>query len=113
MSEHSGNGINKCIMREHIEHAHTLVQAGKIHSYIEKATLNEDHPLAYEGISCAICGCMCHSDDNKCMKTWIEMGKGNYCFCCFTDSGEKEGIKEGGKIINNVYWIIEKEKVDE
>lgn len=41
--------------------------------------LAEDHPLAYECVSCKVCGRMVHASNNECMDAWVETGQGNYC----------------------------------
>lgn len=54
----------------------------QIHSHITDI-LPEGHYLAYETVDCKTCHVMLHADNNECMQTWIETGKGNYCLKCF------------------------------
>lgn len=61
----------------------------KIHSHLTDS-LPESHPLAYESIGCKICNETLHAGNNECMQTWIETGKGNFCFSCFIETLKKE-----------------------
>ncbi len=49
-----------------------------IHSHIEDGLPN-DHLLAWEGVSCVVCGVLLHAGNNECMQTWVETGRGAYC----------------------------------
>lgn len=53
-----------------------------IHSQIEDL-LPDTHPLAYETVWCAKCGTMLHANNNECMTTWVESGRGCFCLQCF------------------------------
>ena len=53
-----------------------------IHSHITGG-LDEKHPLAYSCVSCKRCKDTVHTYSNKCMTSWVETGKGNFCFKCF------------------------------
>ena len=65
----------------------------QIHSHITDM-LPDDHPLANETFSCqraAACKTMLHADNNECMTTWVETGRGNFCFPCFVDALRENG----------------------
>jgi len=53
-----------------------------IHSHIS-GTLPDAHPLAYVFVACEKCHAAIHDSKNKCLQTWVETGKGNYCVQCF------------------------------
>ena len=71
----------------------------RIHSHIEDS-LPEDHPLAFEAVSCdgnivthpphgdfseptkRRCNELLHAANNECMRTWVETGIGNFCWSC-------------------------------
>jgi hypothetical protein len=60
----------------------------KIHSHIEDC-LEEAHPLAFEQVYCdgrktdANHDKILHAANNECMQTWVETGRGNFCWKCF------------------------------
>lgn len=58
-----------------------------IHSHITDC-LPEGHPLAYESVSCIVCGVLVHASNNECMQTWVETGCGSGCLKCFAEGGE-------------------------
>jgi len=60
------------------------MQEPKIHSHIEDC-LPDNHPKALEDIHCENCTDLVHANNNECMQTWIETGKGAYCFHCFSE----------------------------
>lgn len=54
-----------------------------IHSHITDC-IPDDHPKAWDTIMCvAGCGTMVHASNNECMATWVETGRGEYCWNCF------------------------------
>lgn len=68
----------------------------KIHSHLTDK-LPESHPLAYTSIGCKICTTPLHVSHNECMGTWIETGKGNFCFNCFIETLKKENEEQRGE----------------
>ncbi|MCW2900297.1 MAG: hypothetical protein JWO67_2562 [Streptosporangiaceae bacterium] len=48
--------------------------------------LPEGHPLAQEAVACIVCRKLVHADYNECMATWVETGRGPYCFGCFAEA---------------------------
>lgn len=54
----------------------------QIHSHITDL-LPDEHPLAFHGVYCKVCGMMLHASNNECMATWVESGSGNYCLAHF------------------------------
>lgn len=75
-----------------------------IHSHITDE-LPEDHPLSHESIECDKKGCVreFHCWNNECMSTWIETGRGNYCFQCFVDILKEEN-EEFGMLVLEPEW---------
>lgn len=51
--------------------------------------LPEDHPLAYQVVSCAKCRDPLHEPNNECMTTWMEWGKFALCAECFSEALKK------------------------
>jgi hypothetical protein len=45
--------------------------------------LPADHQLATRRISCERCETILHLQNNRCVRTWVESGRGNYCLYCF------------------------------
>jgi hypothetical protein len=45
--------------------------------------LPDNHPLAKSRVSCERCEAILHSQSNRCVRTWIESGSGNFCLYCF------------------------------
>lgn len=56
----------------------------RIHSHIGDG-LPEGHPKAYEHFGCENCEDLVHANNNECMQTWIETGKGDFCMQCWAD----------------------------
>jgi hypothetical protein len=55
-----------------------------IHSHVTDV-LPEDHPLAYDQVSCQVCGALVHAGNNECMQTWIEWDCEIVCMKCFLE----------------------------
>lgn len=64
-----------------------------VHSGITDC-LPDEHPLAYETISCKLCKITIHASNNEVMNTWVETGAGNFCIKCFASISETEGIDD-------------------
>ena len=73
----------------------------KIHSHIEDG-LPDDHPLAWEQVDCMTCGKPVHNSRNECISSWVETGKGIFCFRCWINALGAEG--EGGLGVLKYYW---------
>lgn len=70
-----------------------------IHSHITDG-LPDDHPKAWETVWCDGCpGEMLHCENNECMQTWVETGKGDYCLKCFA------GL-EWSTCLNEAYGLL-------
>lgn len=41
--------------------------------------LPDDHPRAWDRITCDSCGEDLHAFNNECMQIWVETAKGNFC----------------------------------
>lgn len=54
----------------------------RLHSHVIDR-LPEDHPLATRLVSCERCEAILHLRSNRCVRTWVESGRGNYCLYCF------------------------------
>ena len=64
-----------------------------IHSHIEDV-LPDDHPLAFVTVDCTTCGVTLHHHGNKCMRTWVETGRGNFCVPCFAAIPDVESLDD-------------------
>ena len=53
-----------------------------IHSHVTDI-LPGNHPFADRRVYCTRCDALLHMQTNRCMRTWIESGRGNYCLRCF------------------------------
>ena len=53
----------------------------RIHSHIDDL-LPANHPLAHEDVRCDRCNRFLHASNNECMQTWVETGRGNFCWLC-------------------------------
>jgi hypothetical protein len=54
----------------------------RLHSHIADG-LPADHPLARRRVHCDRCERLLHMQTNRCMRTWIESGRGTHCLRCF------------------------------
>jgi hypothetical protein len=54
----------------------------QLHSHITDA-LPPGHPLAGRRVYCDHCQVLLHLQDDKCVRTWVESGRGNFCLRCF------------------------------
>jgi hypothetical protein len=54
----------------------------RFHSHITDR-LADGHRLATQRVSCERCEAILHLEDNSCVRTWVETGRGNYCLYCF------------------------------
>jgi hypothetical protein len=54
----------------------------RIHSHVT-GRLSGGHPLADTRVYCNRCDTLLHMQTNKCMRTWVESGSGNFCMRCF------------------------------
>jgi hypothetical protein len=54
----------------------------RLHSRVTDR-LPDDHPLATSRVSCGRCETILHLQGNRCVRTWIESGSGNFCLYCF------------------------------
>jgi hypothetical protein len=70
-----------------------------IHSHITDG-LPDGHPLLAssedeDGVFCCKCKAMVHDHGaNETMQTWVETGKGNYCWGCFLSLGPHEVLSD-------------------
>lgn len=63
-----------------------------LHSHIEDV-LPDKHKLASTNVYCCVCNEMLHCENNECMQTWIETGKGNYCIRCFAGLDDAAALR--------------------
>ena len=63
-----------------------------LHTHVEDL-LPDSHRLASETVYCQFggCGMMLHCENNECMTTWVETGKGNFCLKHFTQLLQTQG----------------------
>jgi hypothetical protein len=54
----------------------------QIHSHVTHC-LPARHPLAQSRVRCDRCESLLHLPSNRCMRTWVETGDGNFCLRCF------------------------------
>ena len=57
----------------------------QIHSHVTDR-LPDRHPLARTPVRCDRCGSLLHLWSNRCMRTWVETGNGNFCLRCFVQA---------------------------
>jgi len=78
--------LDRAVLRRALDTAghpyHVVEREPLLHSHITDL-LPEDHPLAYECVSCQRCRVMVHASNNECMTMWVETGLGNFCLACF------------------------------
>ncbi len=65
-----------------------------IHSHITDE-LASGHPLAHETVRCVSCDEVVHAENNECMQTWVETGRGPYCLPCWIASVSVEDLGRG------------------
>jgi hypothetical protein len=54
----------------------------RIHSHVTDR-LPDRQPLARSRVRCDRCESLVHRQNNSCMRTWVETGRGNFCLRCF------------------------------
>jgi hypothetical protein len=54
----------------------------QIHSHVTDR-IPDRHRLARARVRCDRCGSLLHLPSNRCMRTWVETGQGNFCMRCF------------------------------
>lgn len=75
--------------------------------------LPEDHPLrAHPALACGVCGHGVHVD-NECMDTWVETGRGIYCFGCFVEAIKvvtPAHTTDSGRVVSEeVFYCLDRE----
>lgn len=60
--------------------------------------LPDDHPLAWETLSCSTCGTMVHAANNENMDTWVETGRDVFCLPHFVEAVRSGDQPEGREV---------------
>jgi hypothetical protein len=58
----------------------------RLHGHFTDA-LPVDHPLARRRVRCDRCGWLLHLQSNRCLRSWVESERGNFCLQCFILDG--------------------------
>lgn len=58
------------------------VSEPRLHSHVT-GRLPVDHLLATPRVCCHRCDALRHLQSNRCTRTWLETGHGNFCLHCF------------------------------